>query len=572
MNSVAAGPTASGSLVGRPAILDGRGFRPQRPGSRAGEGRAPSIGAREGVPSDWSSKTGKSRVASCLDTIGELISRMNEEDLSGLSGDELLADAEALAKLVSRLGAVRGRMLLAIDKKRSWRSSGTRTLTQWNEKASGQSPAAASREIKRAQALESELRKLSAALTDGEIFPEHVDAVRRVFSTPVLKEKLAEDGVQDELISHAQKCAPREFERRIKARAFAHDAASGVEAEKKDASRESLAFAREGSGMRVTGWFSDETAAVVDTALSAIMGRKSADDVRTLPERRARAFVELATAQLDAGALSTGARIRPHISVHVPLSTLVGVEKSLSGTAGSLHGADKAQAAPVHGCAFLASDAGKSNAWKAGENGGSESRRGGNGERGSCTETGRGQGRLGQCLASLDSQAERLGSLLGAIPAFLDVKALNGLEPAKLDDGSALSMSQLARLLCDSSIARVVLSATGEVLDVGREKRLFTPEQTRAVVARDRTCRYPGCSDTLAHGQIHHALPWQAGGKTNLANAILLCWHHHALVHRDMISIRHHDGGFVFTRADGAVIGIRRHEGRREEGVRAVPG
>lgn len=572
MNSVAAGPTASGSRVGRPAILDGRGFRPQRLGSRAGEGRAPSIGAREGVPSDWSSKTGKSRVASCLDTIGELISRMNEEDLSGLSGDELLADAEALAKLVSRLSAVRGRMLLAIDKKRSWRSSGTRTLTQWNEKASGQSPAAASREIKRAQALESELRKLSAALTDGEIFPEHVDAVRRVFSTPALKEKLTEDGVQDELIAYAQKCAPREFERRIKSRAFAHDAASGVEAEKKDASRESLAFAREDSGMRVTGWFSDETAAVVDTALSAIMGRKSADDVRTLPERRARAFVELATAQLDAGAFSTGARIRPHISVHVPLSTLVGVEKSLSGAAGSLRGAAKAQAAPVHGCAFLASDAGKSNAWKAGENGGGESRHGGNGERGSCTETGRGQGRLGQCLASLDSQAQELGSLLGAIPAFLDVKALNGLEPAKLDDGSALSMSQLARLLCDSSIARVVLSATGEVLDVGREKRLFTPEQTRAVVARDRTCRYPGCSDTLAHGQIHHALPWQAGGKTNLANAILLCWHHHALVHRDMISIRHHDGGFVFTRADGAVIGIRRHEGRREEGVRAVPG
>lgn len=563
MNSVAAGPTASGSRVGRPAILDGRGFRPQRPGSRAGEGRAPSIGAREGVPSDWSSKTGKSRVASCLDTIGELISRMNEEDLSELSGDELLVDAETLAKLVSRLGAVRGRMLLAIDKKRSWRSSGTRTLTQWNEKASGQSPAAASREIKRAQALESDLRKLSAALTDGEIFPEHVDAVRRVFSTPALKEKLAEDGVQDELISHAQKCAPREFERRIKARAFAHDAASGVEAEKKDASRESLAFAREGSGMRVTGWFSDETAAVVDTALSAIMGRKSADDVRTLPERRACAFVELATAQLDAGALSTGARIRPHISVHVPLSTLVGVEKSLSGTAGSLHSADKAQAAPVHGCAFLASDAGKSNAWKAGENRGGESRHGGNGERGSCTETGRGQGRLGQCLASLDSQAQELGSLLGAIPASLDVKALNGLEPAKLDDGSALSMSQLARLLCDSSIARVVLSATGEVLDVGREKRLFTPAQTRAVVARDRTCRYPGCSDTLAHGQIHHALPWQAGGKTNLANAILLCWHHHALVHRDMISIRHHDGGFVFTRADGSVIGIRKHEGAR---------
>ena len=563
MNSVAVGPTAaSGSCVGRPALPDGRGFGPLRPGgreSRAGEDGAPTIGVRDGVPGDWSAKIGKSRVAGCLDAIGELVSRVSEEDLSGLSGDELLADAEALAKLLSRLGAVRGRMLLAIDKRRSWRSSGTRTLTQWNEKASGQSPAAASRDIKRAQALESDLRRLSAALTDGEIFLEHVDAVRRVFSTPALKEKLTEDGVQDELVSCARKCAPREFERRIKARAFTHDAASGVEAEKKDASRESLAFAREGSGMRLTGWFSDETAAVVDTALSAIMGRKSADDTRTLPERRACAFVELATAQLDAGTLSTGARIRPHISVHVPLSTLVGVEKSLSGAAGSSRGAASAQAC---NCPTLDPRAGD------GRSGRGEGRHGGNGMRGaarhgSCRENGHGQGRMGQCLASLDRQAEQLGHLLGAIPASLDAKALNGLEAAQLDDGSALSMSQLARLLCDSSIARVVLSATGEALNVGREKRLFTPAQTRAVVARDRTCRYPGCSDTLAHGQIHHALPWQAGGKTNLANAILLCWHHHALVHRNMISIRHHDGGFVFTRADGSVIGIRKHEGAR---------
>ncbi len=140
-----------------------------------------------------------------------------------------------------------------------------------------------------------------------------------------------------------------------------------------------------------------------------------------------------------------------------------------------------------------------------------------------------------------------------------DISVLAGAEPAALDDGTALSMSQLARLACDSSIGRIVLSATGEVLDAGRSKRLFTPGQTRAVIARDRTCRYPGCSETIQHGQIHHALPWKKGGATDLANAVLLCWHHHALVHREMTTVAHHDGGFVFTRPDGTIIGTRRH-------------
>ena len=55
------------------------------------------------------------------------------------------------------------------------------------------------------------------------------------------------------------------------------------------------------------------------------------------------------------------------------------------------------------------------------------------------------------------------------------------------------------------------------------------------------------------------ALPWEAGGKTDLANAVLLCWHHHALVHREKIAIAHHSGGFVFTSPDGKTMGTRKH-------------
>ena len=94
----------------------------------------------------------------------------------------------------------------------------------------------------------------------------------------------------------------------------------------------------------------------------------------------------------------------------------------------------------------------------------------------------------------------------------------------------------------------------------GREKHLFTPHKPERSLPGDRTCRYPGRSDTIAHGQIHHAPPWQAGGETNLANAVLLRWHHRSLAHREAISIRHHDGGFIFAQANGTIVGIGRGE------------
>lgn len=515
----------------------------------------------------------------CLAELEALVSELGEKDVFGLSDEQLLSSAQALAKLASRIGAVRGQVLVAVDERRSWRSSGMRTLIQWNERSSGQSPKAATREIKRARALEEDLPVLSRALKAGEIFAEHVDVVRNVFSTPILKKSVNDEGVQKEFVSWAKRCGAREFERRVRARALRDDPALGVELEKTEAKDERVAFAPEGFGMRVTGWLSSETSAILDTALGALMGRKSVDDARTLPQRRAGALIELASLKLDEGSLGRGARIRPHLSVHVPLATLVGAEKT------------------ARPCAFL--DVGLSLDERGDENWDAAEKRpiGEVGERpgpvlseleiGSVEEevellegrirsfeekrqmagrkldrrcgTGSGQGRSGRCLNRVREESRELGKLLAVMPAAVDLTALKGLEPATLDDGSALSMTQLARLMCDSSISRVVFSSSGEVMDVGREKRLFTPAQARAVVARDRTCRYPGCSDTIAHGQIHHALPWQAGGRTDLANAVLLCWHHHSLVHREMVTIFHHDGGFLFSEKDGTVIGVRRN-------------
>ena len=515
----------------------------------------------------------------CLAELEALVSELGEEDVFGLSDEQLLSGAQALAKLASRLGAVRGRMLVAIDERRSWRSSGVRTLIQWNERSSGQSPKAATREIKRARALEEDLPVLLRALKTGEIFAEHVDVVRKVFSTPILKKAVNGEGVQEEFVSWAKRCGAREFERRVGARALRDDPALGVELEKSEAKDERVAFAPEGLGMRVTGWLSSETSAILDTALSALMGRKSVDDARTLPQRRASALIELASLKLDEGSLGRGARIRPHLSVHVPLATLVGAERAArpcasldvglsSGERGDQNW-DAAEKRPV-GEIGERPDSSRSEletgSFKEevelleGRIRSFEEKRQTAGRKldGHC-EDGGGQGRIGRCLDQVREESRELGKLLAVMPAAVDLTALKGLEPATLDDGSALSMTQLARLMCDSSVSRVVFSSSGEVMDVGREKRLFTPAQARAVVARDRTCRYPGCLDTIAHGQIHHALPWQAGGRTDLANAVLLCWHHHSLVHREMVTIFHHDGGFLFSGKDGTVIGVRRN-------------
>lgn len=521
----------------------------------------------------------------CLAGLEALVSELGEKSVSGLSDEQLLSGAQALAKLASRLSAVRGQMLVAIDERCSWRSSGMRTLIQWSERSSGQSPKAATREIKRARALEEDLPVLSRALKSGEIFAEHVDVVRKVFSTSILKEAANDEGVQGEFVSWAKQCGSREFERRVRARALRNDPALGVELEKSEAKDERVAFAPEGFGMRVTGWLSSETCAILDTALSALMGRKSVDDTRTLPQCRAGALIELASLKLDEGSLGRGARIRPHLSVHVPLATLVGTEKTARpcafldvGLSSGKHGDENECDAESNG------DAEKRPIGEVGERPGpvlseleigsveegvglhegrirsfEEKRQTAGRKHDRRCEAGSGQGRIGRCLDQVREESRELGKLLAVMPAAMDLTALKGLEPATLDDGSALSMTQLARLMCDSSVSRVVFSSSGEVMDVGREKRLFTPAQARAVVARDRTCRYPGCLDTIAHGQIHHALPWQAGGRTDLANAVLLCWHHHSLVHREMVTIFHHDGGFLFSGKDGTVIGVRRN-------------
>jgi hypothetical protein len=94
-----------------------------------------------------------------------------------------------------------------------------------------------------------------------------------------------------------------------------------------------------------------------------------------------------------------------------------------------------------------------------------------------------------------------------------------------------------------------VLGGAGEVLALGRARRLFTPAQRKALQVRDRTCRAEGCTVPAAWCEAHHQTPWSRGGRTDLADGILLCSFHHHRVHDPAYAHdRHPDGDLRFHR------------------------
>jgi hypothetical protein len=86
-------------------------------------------------------------------------------------------------------------------------------------------------------------------------------------------------------------------------------------------------------------------------------------------------------------------------------------------------------------------------------------------------------------------------------------------------------------LLCDSTISRVLMGPDGLPLDVGRSRRTIPPGLKRAIIARDGGCRYPGCDRPPGWCQIHHVISWTDGGPTVIWNLVMLCDHHHHVVH-----------------------------------------
>jgi len=129
-------------------------------------------------------------------------------------------------------------------------------------------------------------------------------------------------------------------------------------------------------------------------------------------------------------------------------------------------------------------------------------------------------------------------------------------EPGRceLDDGQRLALDTVRRIACDSSLLRITEDEAGNPLDIGRKTRAVPPAMRRALQARDSGCRFPGCNHHR-FVDAHHIHHWADGGDTSIDNLVLLCRHHHRLVHEGGFGVeRIADNRIQFSRPDGRFV------------------
>ena len=122
-----------------------------------------------------------------------------------------------------------------------------------------------------------------------------------------------------------------------------------------------------------------------------------------------------------------------------------------------------------------------------------------------------------------------------------------------LEEGPALPPETAQRLACDASVVEI-RERDGEPLSVGRKTRTIPPAMRRALQARDRGCRFPGC-ENRRFVDAHHIRHWAKGGETGLDNLVLLCTRHHRFVHEAGYSLAAlADGNLEFRDPWGGLI------------------
>ena len=146
------------------------------------------------------------------------------------------------------------------------------------------------------------------------------------------------------------------------------------------------------------------------------------------------------------------------------------------------------------------------------------------------------QQRLADAFVALLTDVGRPGpgSARMQLIAVADIERLRADNPtgvAEIVGGEALPQTVLERLMCTAAVTGVVFDGKGQPIWVGRTHRHATEAQVKAIIARDRHCTGKDCTAGPERCEIHHIVPWEQGGLTDIDTMCLACPHCHHNIH-----------------------------------------
>jgi 5-methylcytosine-specific restriction protein A len=144
---------------------------------------------------------------------------------------------------------------------------------------------------------------------------------------------------------------------------------------------------------------------------------------------------------------------------------------------------------------------------------------------------------LAQHYLGCDDQETPLGGATVVVRVALeDLEA--GTGHATIDGiAQPVTIGAARRMAADGGIIPCVLGSESDILDWGRERRLFTKAQKLALAERDGGCAMCGLSVGMT--KVHHLRWWaRDAGPTDLSNGALLCESCHHRIHDNGWEIR----------------------------------
>ena len=129
-------------------------------------------------------------------------------------------------------------------------------------------------------------------------------------------------------------------------------------------------------------------------------------------------------------------------------------------------------------------------------------------------------------------------------------------EPGTTSYGDRIPAHIVRRIADNANLQRIMATGT-HILNLGRSVRYANDDQYKALVARDRGCRWPGCEIPAAWCEIDHLIAYSAGGPTDIDLLALWCTQHHHEKHRPGVKIHGNTHNLQLELANGTIIDCR---------------